>query len=156
MKNIQKKYKNYIIVTMDADGQHEITDALKLLEYVSRHDDVLALGKRCWDKTMPIRSRIGNTITRFVFNNKTGLKIYDTQTGLRSFSYKLIDYMLKCDGNRYEYEMNVLLNLKNNNIKYYEMPIKTIYINNNKTSHFNGIVDSYRIYKEIVKYKKTR
>ena len=64
--------------------------------------------------------------------------------------------MLKHSGNRYEYEMNVLLNLKRNKIKYHEIALKTIYINKNETSHFNAFKDSYLIYKEILKNKKTR
>ena len=96
----------------------------------------------------------GNRITRYVFKKKTGLSIYDTQSGLRAFSNKLIDYMLGIDGNRYEYEMNVLLNLNKNNIKFHEIDIKTIYIGNNSSSHFKSFKDSYKIYKEIIKYSK--
>lgn len=153
---IADNYQNYVIVTMDADMQHDLTDAIKLCEYVSKHPDTLVLGKRTWDKTMPLRSRLGNSITRFVFSIKTGLKIYDTQSGLRAFSDSLVNYMLNNDGNRYEYEMNVLLNLKKYRIKYHEIDINTIYIDKNKTSHFNAFKDSYLIYKEILKNKKTR
>lgn len=156
IKYIDENYHNYVIVTMDCDMQHDINDAIKLCNYASKHADTLVLGKRTWDKTMPVRSRIGNSITRFVFKMNTGLKIYDTQTGLRAFSNQLTDYMLKNTGNRYEYEMNVLLNLKKNKIRYHEIVIKTIYINKNATSHFNAFKDSYLIYKEILKNKRTR
>ena len=144
---------NYIVVTMDADGQHKLSDAIKLCEYASQNLETLVIGKRDWAKEMPLRSRIGNTITRNIFNKVTKLKIYDTQSGLRAFSYKLNEYMLSINGNRYEYEMNVLLNLKNNNIKYHEIPITTIYIDNNKDSHFNPIKDSYKVYKVIYKWQ---
>ncbi len=152
LKYIKDRYKNYIVVTMDADGQHDFNDASNLCDYVIKHNDTLVIGRRYWDKKTPIKNRMGNAITRFVFNKKTGLKIYDTQSGLRAFSYKLTDYMLCAKGNRYEYEMNVLLNLKKNHIKYYEMDIKTIYLDNRK-SHFKSVKDSYRIYKEIIKHK---
>ena len=149
---INNNYKDYIIVTMDDDMQHDLSDAIKLCDYVNNHDDELALGRRHWDKSTPFSNRMGNKITRFIFKKKTGLNIYDTQSGLRAFSYKLIDYMLNVEGNRYEYEMNVLLNLKNKNIKYKEINIKTIY-HIEKTTHYKKIKDSYRIYKEIIKYK---
>lgn len=156
IKYINENYHNYVIVTMDCDGQHHIDDAIRLCDYAKEHQDTLILGKRKWDKETPLRSRIENTITRFVFKMHTGLKIYDTQTGLRAFTYKLTDYMLANNGNRYEYEMNVLLNLRQNKIKYHEISIKTIYINKNETSHFNAFKDSYLIYKEIFKKKRTR
>ena len=156
LKYIKNNYQDYVVATMDGDLQHDIDDAMKLLKYANIHNQVLVLGRRTWNNKTPIRSRIGNTITRCIFYLKTGLKIYDTQTGLRAFSNNLIDYLLGIDGNRYEYEMNVLLNLRNNNIGYHEIPIKTIYINKNETSHFKTIRDAYKIYKEIFKYKETR
>ena len=148
-KYIKENYKEYIVVTMDADKQHEYKDALKLLEYASEHLNTLVIGRRHWDNKTPITSRIGNAITRRIYKVTTGIKIYDTQSGLRSFSYKLMDYMLEIDGERYEYEMNVLLNLKESNIDVKEINIKTIYIDNNKGSHYKVLKDSYRILKVI-------
>ena len=154
LKYIKSNFQNYIVVTMDDDMQHKLSDAIKLCDYVECHDEVFAIGRRHWDKTTPLRSRIGNAIMRRKFRKYTGMSIYDTQNGLRAFSYKLIDYMLNIEGDRYEYEMNVLYNLKKNNIKYKEIDIETIYIDNNKTSKFRGIKDSLRIIKDIKKWKK--
>ena len=154
LEYIKNTYKDYIVVTMDSDGQHTLKDALKLCEYAKDNLDTLVLGKRLLNKNTPLRSKIGNAITRYVFKKKTGFKIYDTQTGLRAFSYKLNNYMLKIPGWRYEYEMNVLLNLRNDNIKYKEIPIETIYFDHNRKSHFNTLKDAYLIYKNIFKYKK--
>ncbi len=151
---IKAHYKDYVVVTMDDDMQHKLEDAINLCDYVNDHEDEFAIGRRHWDKTTPITSRIGNAIARHTFKRHTGLSIYDTQTGLRAFSYKLIDYMLSIEGNRYEYEMNVLYNLKNNNIKYKEIDIQTIYIDNNKTSRFRVFKDSIKILKDMRKWKK--
>ena len=154
LKYIKDKYENYIVVTMDCDGQHTIKDAITLCDFVNNNRSTLALGKREWDKHTPIRSRIGNYLTRKIYQKTTELTIYDTQTGLRAFSNKLIDYMLNTEGNRYEYEMNVLLNLRQHNIKCQEIPISTIYINKNKTSHFHPLKDSYKVYKAIFKWQR--
>lgn len=152
-KYIKEEYqKPYIIVTMDSDGQHTIKDAKKLIKEVSENKSALVLGKRIRSGKTPLRSRIGNSITRFVYKVSTGLDVYDTQTGLRTFSDELIDYMIEIDGNRYEYEMNVLLKCAKDKIKIKEILIETIYIDNNSGSHFNGIKDSYRIYKNIIKF----
>lgn len=152
---IEDKYEtNYIVVTMDADGQHKLADAIELCNYAKDNLDTLVLGKRTWTKEMPLRSRFGNYLIRKIFNKTTGLNIYDTQSGLRAFSYKLNDYMLRITGNRFEYEMNVLLNLKNYHIKYHEIPISTIYYDNNKGSHFHTISDSHKIYHITRKWKK--
>lgn len=149
---IQNNYDNdYIIVTMDADGQHKVTDAIKICNYLKQHPNTLVLGSRKLDKNVPIKSKLGNTITRNVYKLVTKKKIYDTQTGLRAFSTKLVDKLLKIKGERYEYEINVLLELSNK-IPIKEIEIETIYIDNNNSSHFNPVKDSYLIYKEIIKF----
>lgn len=152
LKYIKNNYKDkYIIVTMDSDGQHNIKDAKRLIEYTENNQNVLAIGKRLRDKKIPLRSKIGNGITKFVFFLTTGVKVYDTQSGLRCFSDKLIDFMLDVDGDRFEYEMNVLMMCAKNKIKMKEIVIETIYIDNNSGSHFNKFKDSYLIYKDIFK-----
>ena len=150
LKLIKDKYSDYKIVTMDSDGQHTVKDADRLLEQVK--PNTLLLGKRMIEKNTPLRSRLGNTITRAVNYLASGVKIYDTQTGLRAFDSSIIDYLLNVKGNRFEYEMKCLLLSKKHNVFIEELVIKTIYLNNNSGSHFNTIKDSYRIYKEIIKF----
>ena len=148
--------ENYTIITMDCDGQHTIKDALKLGEYSINNPSELVSGKRLRDKKIPLRSKIGNSITRFVFKNITKLDIYDTQSGLRAFSKELVPLMLKTSGDRYEYEMNVLLNCSKNKVKITELPIETIYIDNNSNSHFKTIKDSFKIYKRLLNFLFTK
>lgn len=152
-KYIKENYNNYIVVDVDCDGQHKADDAYKLCEYVKSNPNTLVIGKRLRKKNVPIRSKIGNAITRFVFFSVTLRHIYDTQSGLRAFSSNLMDYMLSISGNRFEYEMNMILNLNKHHIKHKEIEIKTIYINKNRGSHFKTVKDSWRIYKQIIKFK---
>lgn len=149
---IKDNYSNYYIITLDCDGQHKVSDANKLIEYLEKNQNELVIGKRIRSNKTPVRSRIGNMITRFVYKISTGVDIYDTQTGLRAFTDSLMDFMLNVSGDRYEYEMNVLLECPKNNIKIKEIEIETIYINNNSNSHFNTLKDSYKIYKQIFKF----
>ena len=103
----------------------------------------------------PPRSKFGNNLTKIVFMIFIGVKISDTQSGLRAFSPDLIKKFLNVKGKRYEYETNVLIECKNSNIPIYEVPIQTIYIHKNETSHFNPIKDSLMIYKLFLKYALT-
>ena len=99
--------KDYIVVTLDADGQHTIKDALSVIDLCVNNPSALILGSRFFDKSTPLRSRFGNTLTRLVYKLSTGISVYDTQTGLRAFSDEIIDKLISIDGERYEYEMNV-------------------------------------------------
>jgi len=152
LQYINDNNKDYIVATVDCDGQHSVKDTLRLIEYSKLHHNELVLGKRLRNKKIPLRSRIGNGITRFIYKITTGLDVYDTQTGLRTFTDKLVPTMLNIKGERFEYEMNVLLECARNNIKIKEIDIETIYINNNSGSHFNPLKDSFEIYKEIFKF----
>lgn len=150
---IQREYPaDCIIVTLDADGQHRIADARKICQVAQNHPSALVLGSRKLKEAVPLRSHFGNTITRLVYRISTGQKVWDTQTGLRAFSAKLIPQFLAVPGERYEYEMNILLICARTGIPIIEEEIETIYIDGNISSHFDIVKDSWRVYKEILKF----
>ena len=62
---------NYI-VTLDADGQHLVSDMQRVAEASWRHPRWLILGSREFDKDVPFKSRLGNKITRTVFRMLSG------------------------------------------------------------------------------------
>lgn len=141
------------IVTADCDGQHSIDALLKVMKAAEENPEAMIIGGRFSDmKDVPFRSRLGNGFTRTVFRLCTGLKIRDTQTGLRAFPASLSGKMLELSGERYEFEMNMLLALKEWSMDYIEVPIETIYINNNEGSHYNVWRDSWLIFRQLVKY----
>ena len=148
-KNAQGTYG---VITADADGQHKPADIIRLAEALKTHPDKLIMGCRRFKGDIPLRSRFGNNMTKAVFRFAAGVGVSDTQTGLRGFSNRLMRFMLGLEGDRYEYEMNMLLEAARENIGFYEVPIETIYLDENKSSHFNPIKDSLRIYKDILKF----
>lgn len=141
-----------LVVTADADGQHKVPDIVAVTEYGLKHQTDLVLGCRHFKGKIPLRSQIGNTITTGIFRFFIGLKVSDTQTGLRAIPTKNLKHLLPIKGERYEYETNVLLKAKNNEWTISEVPIETVYIENNKSSHFNPLRDSMRIYFLIFRF----
>lgn len=138
------------IVTVDADGQHLPADVVRVSEDWEAHPEALVLGSRRFTGTVPWRSRPGNAITRVVFRLSTGVSVYDTQTGLRAFAVSSIPMMLEMRGERYEYEINVLLYATRQHMPIREVTIETVYIADNASSHFHPMRDSWRIYKMIL------
>lgn len=138
---------------MDADGQHLPDDMNKLLMKAAGNPRALILGCRTMDDTVPWKSKVGNQLTKKVFRLATRVEISDTQTGLRAFSSELLDLMLNVPGERYEYEMNVLVTCAEQNIEMLEVPIQTIYHDkDNSCSHFRKVRDSLRIYGNLLKF----
>lgn len=139
-------------VTADCDGQHIPKDILRVAECAKNNKNKLILGTRYFSRKVPIRSSIGNKITSNIFALINGKKISDTQTGLRGFSKNMIPWLINIKGNGYEYEMNMLLEAEKNGYEIKEIPIETIYIENNSSSHFNPLLDSIKIYLPILKF----
>lgn len=140
------------VVTVDADGQHLPVDVKRVAEAFAAAPESMVMGGRRFTGNVPLRSRVGNTITRFVFAVSTGVKVYDTQTGLRAFAVKRVPEMLQLQGDRYEFEISQLLYCTKKEIPIVEVPIETVYIEDNASSHFNSIRDGWRIYKMILAF----
>ncbi len=139
-------------VAADADGQHLAEDILAVAKKM-KETGHLTLGCRDFSKTdVPWRSRFGNRITIGVFRLFFGMKISDTQTGLRGFPRSALEALLAIPGERYEYETNMLFAISRNRLPFEEVTIHTVYIEENASSHFRPVVDSMRIYGLILKY----
>ncbi len=141
------------IVTCDCDGQHSVKDIEKIAHEVIKNKDKLILGVRNFSKeNVPPKSKFGNVITRNIFKIFIGLNITDTQTGLRGLSKDLMSDFMDLQGERYEYETNMLIATKDEDIPLKEIEIETIYLNSNANSHFNPLLDSFMIYRLFTKY----
>lgn len=140
------------VVCADCDGQHLPEDIIKIAASIERHRNSIILGTRRFNEKVPLRSNIGNSITRVAFSLVNGTRIYDTQTGLRGFSIEMLPWLCNISGQRFEYEMNMLLEAKYKGYDFYEVNINTVYLEQNKSSHFHGLKDSVRVYLPIVKF----
>ena len=141
-----KKTPGVSVVTADADGQHTPEDVAKIADALLAQPDALILGSRD-KKAMPPRSKAGNTLTCGVFGLLTGLWLGDTQTGLRGLPASALDAFSALEGDRYEYEINMLICASEKKIPVKEVEIETIYIDNNASSHFNALKDGLKIYR---------
>lgn len=141
------------LITADSDGQHAVEDIFACLDALEANPGKLVLGVRQFDdKTIPLRSRFGNNMTQGIFKFLCGVDVKDTQTGLRAVPTKFMKEILGLAGERFEYEMNMLIETKNLDTEIFQVPIKTIYIEENESSHFNPITDSIRIYSLFLKF----
>ena len=139
------------VVTADADGQHTLNDIFRVGRTCTDTGKSV-VGVREFVGHVPARSRIGNTATSALFWLATGWKLKDTQTGLRAFPVALLPALLEVQGDRYEYELRVLLHLAKFRHPVTQIPIETIYEAGNPTSHFRPLQDSARIWAPLLKF----
>lgn len=140
------------VVTADADGQHLAAD-IAAVSGAMLEKNTVVLGVRDFsDEKVPSKSKFGNRITIGVFRLFFGMKISDTQTGLRAIPRELLPTIAAVKGDRYEYETQMFFCLSRYKVPIEEVKIETVYIEGNSSSHFRPVRDSIRIYSLILKY----
>jgi len=140
-------------VTADADGQHSPQDIANVAAALADGGGCLVLGTRSFEgRGVPFKSKWGNRITSAVFCLQTGIRHIDTQTGLRGIPPTLLGRCAEIGGDRFDYEMNVLLHLAKECVPLKQIPIQTVYKENNRASFFSPVKDSLRIYGKILSF----
>lgn len=151
---LKTAYKYYLenlkhysgVITLDDDLQHDINDVLNISKLLE-DNNMFIIGTRLFNtESTPVRNKLGNRIASDLFKTLYGIKIKDTQTGLRAIPNYLIPKMIEIAGDRFEYEMNVLAEMAKMKEKIFQVDIKTVYLkNSNKTSHFKPFKDSVKV-----------
>lgn len=151
-KDVTIKY----FVTFDADGQHRVGDALRMLEYLKKTDADIILGSRFLDKkdSVPFIKRLVLKAAIIFSNVTTGLKLTDTHNGLRVFNRNVAVKMnLSCSGMAHASE--IIYRIAENKFRYAEMPVVITYTNYSKAKG-QSVFNSFGILKELVAYRLQR
>ncbi len=148
--HIAAHYPGQDVVCADSDGQHTARDVVRVGRAV--RPGALVLGVRAFTGRVPLRSRVGNTLTRWMFRAATGTAVSDTQTGLRGYPAAALDWLTGVPGDRFEYEFNLLLQAGGAGWTVEELPIDTVYLADNASSHFRPLVDSVRVYLPLLTF----
>lgn len=149
---VDKRPEQAGVVTADADGQHLAAD-IAAVSRAMLEQNCIVLGVRDFSEPhVPPKSRMGNRITIAVFRLFFGMKISDTQTGLRAFPRACLPEMSLAKGDRYEFETQMLFLMSRRKLPFFEVKIETVYLDGNQSSHFRVVRDSIRIYSLILRY----
>ncbi len=150
--HIAVTYPGDDVVCADSDGQHRVADILRVGAAISGHANTMVLGARGFTGYVPFKSRFGNALTRLVFRISTGVRVVDTQTGLRAYPSTLLGWLASVEGDRFEYETSVLLQAAKDGIRIDEVMVDTVYTEGNASTHFRPVVDSVRVYAPLLKF----
>lgn len=140
------------IVTMDADGQHLPKDVARVADALRTHPAALCLGVRDFKNGTPLRSKIGNTLTGWIFKTCSGSNLADTQTGLRGLPASYAGDILDLEAGGYDFEFEALMKACSSGMDLRQVEIETVYEKGNPTSHFNPFLDSLKIYFVFLRY----
>jgi LmbE family N-acetylglucosaminyl deacetylase len=134
-----------VLVTMDGDGQHRPADLPNLVcAWRGGHD--LVIGERSVTE-MPPRRRWGNDFMAAVVRSIYPDCPADSQSGFRAFDRTLIESIVnRVSGARYETELRILLLALAERRRIAAVPIPTLYLDDNRSSHYRPLADSMRIW----------
>jgi putative flippase GtrA len=149
IRQVLERWPDEDVITADADGQHTARDIVRVADELradaARGRSALILGCRDFRGTVPVRSRFGNAVSRGLFRIAAGWPASDTHTGLRGIPAALLPWLREVPGERFEYETEMLLRLRRAGYEAREIPIQTVYLERNASSHFRPLVDSLRV-----------
>jgi putative flippase GtrA len=140
------------VVCADSDGQHRVEDIEAVAARLAASDAAMVLGVRRFAGPVPARSRFGNATTRLFFRMITGCAVTDTQTGLRGYPARMLPWLGRVPGDRFEYELRLLLRAARERLPVDEVGIATVYLDGNSSSHFRPVIDSARIYGPLLAF----
>ena len=144
------------VITIDGDGQHLLPDIVACGDRMLAEGDAVVLGCRDFSLPgIPPRSVAGNRTTSRFFRLLFGIRLSDTQTGLRAIPARYLETFCGVEGERFEYETNMLLMMKRLGIPFLEQPIATVYDPEDYSSHYNAVKDSLRIGKVMLRFLMT-
>lgn len=135
-------------ITADADGQHTVEDILRVRRELQKGAGFV-LTMRQFHRDIPFRSKLGNNLSRFIYTILSGHFFRDNQSGLRGFDVAHIDWLLRVKGEKYDFEMNALYFADKQHLSITTVPIDAIYIDGNSSSHFDPVLDTLRIYRQL-------
>lgn len=142
-------------IVADCDGQHLVKDIVNCTKALVENPTSLIMGVRNFDKKnnkISTRTRLGNKITSKIIYFLCGIKLSDTQTGLRGIPRRLMKVLMTVQGERFEYEMYMLIKAKDNDVSFIEVPIETVHIKGNIPAKFNPLRHSLKIYLVFAKF----
>lgn len=143
------------VVTADADGQHTAEDILSVAKKLVPGEKTVVIGSRSFDTEVPLRSQLGNRMTRWIMRHMFKIALTDTQSGLRAIPFGLLKKLITIPYNRYEFEIEMLMVARRCQYRFEEVSVATIYEDNNAVSSFNPVVDSAKIYFVLFRYLLT-
>ena len=137
-------------ITLDADGQHFADDIPAFLEKIGHDPEALWIGDRvlrAQGTGEPARAAAGRRFGAFWYKFITGIDIRDTQCGFRAYPLASV-LPLKCTGERYEFEQEVLVKAAWSGMTVAPVPIHLFYAPKGRVvSHFRPVRDFLRIFK---------
>jgi glycosyltransferase involved in cell wall biosynthesis len=130
-------------LTIDTDGQHDVTDVPALLRLAQERPDALIVGARstCIDGYPPL-SRFGRFVSNLFVRIESGARVSDSACGLRVYPLEAVR-RVNARSRRFGFELEVITRLAWAGVPIVDAPVKcTYHVNGGRITHFRPVWDS--------------
>jgi glycosyltransferase involved in cell wall biosynthesis len=132
-------------LSIDTDGQHDPAEIPKLLDRARREPEAFVLGLR--DESAPgypAKSRLGRRLSNLFIQMESGLRVEDSQCGMRVYPLGLVQ-AVRCGAGRYGFETEIVTRAAWAGCKVIEVPLACHYLPDDaRVSHLNPWLDTFR------------
>ena len=145
--NEAKKINCDILVTFDADGQHQISEIDDILKPIIQNTADIVIGSRFLGETkhLPKYRKFGIKTITGLTNVMTGSNISDSQSGFRAYSQKILKEISPTESGM-GISTEILIKAVKNKMRITEIPITISYDNNTHSkepiSHGTSVIIS--------------
>jgi glycosyltransferase involved in cell wall biosynthesis len=140
------------VVTIDADGQHEVSEITRLADTASaRGVDILIASRYTQFQQMAGLRSSWNRFGVWCMKKRTGFEITDSQSGFRYYSAAMLRQIeVKAKG--YNMEMEILLKAWRGGFVIGSLPIAARVADGRGTSHYRAVRDTWNICMTFLRY----
>jgi len=147
-----KEIDSDILVTFDADGQHQVEDIKKVIEPILKNKADIVIGSRFLENknvSAPKYRKIGIKLITKVTNSTLKEKITDSQSGFRAYNKDVITKLEPGDVGM-GISTEILIKASSRGFKIAEVPINILYEGN--TSSHNPVSHGTSVLLSTIKY----
>lgn len=136
------------VITLDADGQHDIGEIADFLKAVEKDDPDIIIGDRLGDtKGMPFIRLATNLFTSWIIARISGRKVRDVQSGYRYLKTEALK-KIKLETGNFDTEPEMIMRAGWHGMTIINVPIKTIY-HDGFTSYVNPVKDTIKFFQLV-------
>jgi glycosyltransferase involved in cell wall biosynthesis len=139
-----------IVITLDADGQHNPAYIPNLIEPIARGEADMVVGSRYvpgGKSDAPLYRRFG----LFLLNRNLGGDVKDVQSGLRAFTRDALEILMQGKSDDFGVELEQISLAHKNHLKIKEIPVEIRYSGIYKASKKNPLVQGSEIIGTIIR-----
>lgn len=148
------KFSPSIILTIDADGQHDPSDIPKLIEPIKQKQADIVIGSRYHKNSVseiPLKRGMGLSVINVLNRSLIRSSVHDSQSGFRAYNKQVFSLLTDYDSYGYGAETEQLAHAESYGANIVEVPVTIRYRGLENTSKQNSFSHGLHLLSTIIR-----